>query len=235
MRIIDKCQDYYDYLQDSTDTLVFDRRGSFILDKQMLISNLSRLYYDQSDNQFLLVQCGATFWLIFVKLIKDKNKSTHIGVHDDYVNYDLELLATWKNYNKENKLLYIEQIQFKELYKIYRKHTIDIAAVRSNINDLISAVNNNDYEMIQVISRNIKYTSSKGWSSKKEVQTIPILKASGIQNVIDALSMFTAIEEYFSIEKTKAERTEAIGTTNNDKIVMHGFDTKTSFRGKVGK
>jgi len=182
-----------------------------------------------------LVQCGATFWLIFVKMIKDKNNPARIGVHDDYVNYELELLATWKNYNKENKLLYIEQVQFRQLYKIYRKHNIDIDAVRSNINDLIKSVDNNNYEMIQTISRNIKYTSCKGWNSKKEVQTIPILKASGIQNVIDALSMFTAIEEYFSIEKTKAERTEAIGTTNNDKIVMHGFDTKTSFRGKVGK
>jgi hypothetical protein len=34
------------------------------------------------------------------------------------------------------------------------------------------------------------------------------------------------------MEKSKLETTEAKGTTNDDKIIMHGFDTKTSFRGK---
>ena len=42
--------------------------------------------------------------------------------------------------------------------------------------------------------------------------------------------MFCAIEEYFSIEKSKMETTEPKGATNDDKIVMHGFDTKLSFR-----
>ena len=30
--------------------------------------------------------------------------------------------------------------------------------------------------------------------------------------------------------KTASETTEAKGTTNEDKVVMHGFDVKTSFR-----
>ena len=33
MRIIDKQHDFYDYLQDPTDRIVFDRRGSFLLTK----------------------------------------------------------------------------------------------------------------------------------------------------------------------------------------------------------
>ena len=39
------------------------------------------------------------------------------------------------------------------------------------------------------------------------------------------------IEKYMKF-KSKKEKTEPIGATNNDKIVMHGFDTKTSFRGR---
>jgi hypothetical protein len=46
------------------------------------------------------------------------------------------------------------------------------------------------------------------------------------------VDVFCSIEEHFSREKTAAERTEPLGATNNDKIIMHGFDTKTSFRGK---
>ena len=36
MRIIDKNTDYYDYLQNSDDPIVFDRRGSYLLTKDHL-------------------------------------------------------------------------------------------------------------------------------------------------------------------------------------------------------
>ena len=32
------------------------------------------------------------------------------------------------------------------------------------------------------------------------------------------------------MEKTASETTEAKGTTDEDKVIMHGFDVKTSFR-----
>ena len=46
MRIIDKNTDYYDYLQDSEDTLVFDRRGSYLLTKDRLCEVLVPAYYN---------------------------------------------------------------------------------------------------------------------------------------------------------------------------------------------
>ena len=39
-------------------------------------------------------------------------------------------------------------------------------------------------------------------------------------------------EEYFALEKSSTERREPLGTTDIDKIESHGFDKKTSFRGK---
>ena len=62
------------------------------------------------------------------------------------------------------------------------------------------------------------------------MQNLPILKACGIARLIDPVSMFCAIEEYYSIEKTASETTEARGVTDVDKVIMQGFDAKTSFR-----
>lgn len=59
---------------------------------------------------------------------------------------------------------------------------------------------------------------------------MPILKACGIAELVDPVSVFCAIEEHFSMEKAASETTEAKGITNEDKVIMHGFDVKTSFR-----
>ena len=59
---------------------------------------------------------------------------------------------------------------------------------------------------------------------------MPGFKACGIADLVDPVSVFCAIEEHFSMEKTASETTEAKGTTNEDKVIMHGFDVKTSFR-----
>ena len=67
----------------------------------------------------------------------------------------------------------------------------------------------------------------------KEEKHIPLLKASGLAEFLDAHEVYLAFEEYFSLEKTESERREPIGTTDIDKIESHGFDKKTSFRGKV--
>ena len=61
---------------------------------------------------------------------------------------------------------------------------------------------------------------------------IPLLKACGVANCIDAHDVYLALEEYFSLEKSASERREPIGTTDIDKIESHGFDKKVSFRGK---
>lgn len=60
----------------------------------------------------------------------------------------------------------------------------------------------------------------------------PILKDIGIPSVVDGFEIYKALEEFFGTEKTASERSEAVGTTNEDKILSHGFDTKSSFRGK---
>ena len=99
MRIIDKQNDYYDYLQDSSDTLVFDRRGSFLLTKEIFCSrlNLRKYNYYKSPDCFALLQCGATFWLLLVSITKWNEYNP--------LDYQIQFITTWKNYDKDRELL----------------------------------------------------------------------------------------------------------------------------------
>ena len=226
MRIIDANTDYYDYLQNVCPdaSLVFDRRDSFLLTKQFFCEHLKYEYtpYGNKDN-FALLQICNTFWLFRINIVKT----------DEYryrpVEYVMELLRTWKNYDKERKLISLDVIDFK--YSIYYLFN------RKNIKDkqkifdaLEQAVNNNDYRILSSINRFTVYPGND--PTRKIEKHIPLLKACGIANLIDPMDVFLAFEEYFSLEKTSSERRDPVGATDIDKIESHGFDVKTSFRGK---
>ena len=231
MRIIDTNHDFYDYLQDSTDTIVFDRRNSFLITKDYLCSNVSSInqfewnrhkYVHDDFYRFILLQCGATYWLFLMTITEYNSYSIK--------NFQLELLTTWKNYNKPRVPIKLIEVEFsKNMYISYKSNTYTM--IHNNIQTLKNAVDNNDCKVKSNLSY---YKNSIPYKNtfKYEIKDIPILNACGIKDFIDPVDIFTAIEEHFSLEKTESERIEPIGATNNDKIVMHGFDTKVSFRGK---
>ena len=228
MRIIDKQHDFYDYLQDPSDKLVFDRRGSFLLTKEIFCERISTIrYYRQSKYRFVLLQCGATFWLLLVTITKWDNEYKPSS-------YTMELLTTWKNYDKKRELLSFELITIRGIYGLYewRNKEFNHERIMARVADLKTAIIHDDFNVENCIGNYAKVTSVKGGFIREE-KSFPILKACGIGNLIEPIEMFCAIEEFFSLQKTDSERTEAIGSTNDDKIVMHGFDTKTSFRGKT--
>ena len=219
MRIIDKQHDFYDYLQDPTDTIVFDRRGSFILTKEMIIDKIVDKYinyrfYVRDPKRYLILQCGATYWHIRLTLTDDDN------------DYTLELIDKWKDYNKPRVLIELYTYRSSYLHFSNRQELL-----KNKFNNTISM---GYFDKDKVISRNVKITDNNNVKNGciEEIQTIPILTACGIANIVNPVDIFTAIEEHFSLLKTEAERTEPLGASNDDKITMHGFDTKTSFRGK---
>ena len=216
MRIIDNKYDFYDYLQDYTDTIVFDRRGSFYLTKEMICDHINSIWWrhELHTKKHMLIQCGATFWLIVLAV-------TEFNSLNKPSNYIVSLVDCWKNYDKPNRLLDIQFIKFR--------YTVAMNGYR--VEDMKNAVDHDEMLHTWSINHSVKYIDYKG-EYKKEESEMPILISSGLGDIIDPVDMFCAIEEYFSIEKTKAETTEPKGITNNDKIVMHGFDTKKSFRGK---
>lgn len=234
MKIIDKNYDYYDYLQSPDDSIVFDRRNSFDLTKERVIDKIDVVRWNNdSKYRFILMQCGATYWL-FLLTITETTETPYQGKRIS--DYSLELLTTWKNYNKPRKTIDIHFVSFRNAYIFYdndyyvSNKDYDIDRIRTKANDLKSSIDNNDYVTDKSLSELYIRTLVKN-EYKEEIRDIPLLKSCGIAQLIDPVDIFQAIEEHFSLQKTESERTEAVGTTNNDKITMHGFDTKTSFRG----
>lgn len=226
MRIIDKNTDFYDYLQDSTDTIVFDRRNSFLLTKEKICNGLNfDDYFKNVSRKFILLQCGCTYWLFLATIT---NRDEHKFVSD----YTLELLTNWKNYNKPRRLISVGIVSVSTIYLFdYHIKDFNYDRIIARVNDIKDMIDQNAYNFYNLCRNTV--TKWKKNEMETIEQTIPILKACGVSQFINPIDIFTAIEEYFSMEKTASERTEPIGATNNDKITRHGFDTKTSFRGKV--
>ena len=116
MRIIDKNTDYYDYLQDREDPLVFDRRGSFLLTKELFCDGLRSGWYSGMSKrcrQFrpVLLQCGATYWLIIVT-VKAWDKFYNV------TEYELNVIASWKNYNKPRTIIRMNLLHFPNPFTI---------------------------------------------------------------------------------------------------------------------
>ena len=233
MKILDKNTDFYDYLQFiyPDDRFTFDRTDSFILTKKMLCENLkyhSTIYHNKN---FILMQICNTFWLFLITI-------TDIDKYDNPIDYTIELLSIWKNYNKPKVLYTLSVISFDYKYRSqlsnnnFWKTDYDYNKLFSKSNVLMQAIDNNDYKIEKNLNYYILYKDYKGSFNKKIEKHIPLLKACGIAKCVNALDIYLSFEEYFSLEKTFSERTEAYGTTDNDKIETHGFDIKTSFRGK---
>lgn len=237
MRIIDKYEDFYDYLQYVYHdfTFTFDRTGSEVLSKQWLLEQATwhrrrnESYIGAWD--FLLLQVGSRFWLLVLEV-------TRLNANSEAADYKLHCLAHWTNYSKQRRLfdLSVPSFEWKVSRLLYDpKHRYtrgegyqsESCYVEKQLEStLIPAIDNNDYEIRRLLCRQITAKKDDGWD-------FPILKEAGFSSCVDALDIFLAIEEYFSLEKQDAERTESAGLTNNEKIENHGFDTKISFRGKA--
>ena len=239
MRIIDKNTDFYDYLQNvyPDDTFTLDRSGeSYMLTKEMICGHLwlrprggpAKLYTNKPVYELGSLQVGGTIWLLLFSLIGKQCSGTHPA------DYTVELITSWKNYNKPRKLIQLKLIDFGYVTHFfdtepcgYYFNDFDKDIIMAKVDALVDEVNTDNCRFHDITSHQIQI------SGKYVTKHFPILKASGISNCIDPLDIYNAFDEYFSLEKQAAERTDAEGTTNNDKIINHGFDTKVSFRGKA--
>ena len=230
MRIIDKNTDFYDYVQSiyPDKDNVFDRTNSFNVTKKMICVCLSR-----HRGQFLLLRIGATNWLFFVKRVLGEEEFPY---PPSVVDFSAELLTEWKNYDQPLKL--IELILFtpsfnlsnyltnNSFYDRWDDSQYDLEKVKKRVPDLQIAVDNDD------VDRKINFLSVLSSGSHNDTKDIPILRGSGLAPLLDPERVFLAFDEYFSLQKQAQERTASIGITDKEKVINHGFDAKTSFRGK---
>lgn len=223
LRIIDKNTDFYDYIQNiyRDDSVTFDRTDSFLLTKEMFCDCLGSVgnryryssWNDIEGDYYALLQVGNAFWLFYIEVTewggtyKDKPKA-----------YTIDLLATWKNYDKERKLVSFDIVSFgysvNKLYYKYRDNGVTRkASTRKAVNNFINAINTNDYKVDDSLNKKVIYN---GDGTKIE-KHIPILKACGIASCVDPMEIYLSLDEYFSLEKQATERTTSIGITDKEK------------------
>ena len=149
------------------------------------------------------------------------------------------MLSSWRNYNKPRCLIQLDVISFgwdirQKLFTYFipwyqRLGDNEKQKVREKKSILVDAVNTNNYQVENKIDRQRVNIGGNEWVEKH----IPLLKSCGLASWINPLDIYLAFEEYFSQEKTSSERSESVGLTDKERIESHGFDVKTSFRGKT--
>ena len=223
MRIIDSNKDYYDFWQNiwRDGTVTFDRRDSYDLSKEEFASSffdesykwsyyLRKVRSEGDKHKFVLLQVCNNFWLFDLIITKSGTK----GICLDY---ELHLNKSWQDYTRPTELIRLSAIRFSW----YQYH-------RSDVSDLAKR---GEYKVEKVFDE-FANTKSKGEGYTLDVRHIPILKNIGIAAEVPAEEIFLALEEYFLTQRRNNERTESAGLTDIDKVTNHGFDAKTSFRGK---
>ena len=179
-------------------------------------------YHGDSRYRFVLLQCGVAHWLFMITI-------TAKDLYDRIVDYDMELLKNWKNYDGSNELIKLNVVSFYISMWNYRLQDMDPEKIKTCVNDLKDAIDQGNYRVEHDLGHYTKSIDYKR-TNRREEQDLPILKACGIADFVDPVNIFCAIEEHFSMKKTASETTEAKGTTDEDKVIMHGFDVKKSFR-----
>ncbi|MBR4579338.1 MAG: hypothetical protein IKO22_06995 [Oscillospiraceae bacterium] len=229
MRIIDSNRDYYDFLQNiwRDDTITFDRRDSYVLSKE----EFSSAFFDESykwskyylkyhsegdKHKYVLLQVCNNFWLFDLFI-------TRTGAEGICLNYELHLNEAWQDYTRYPELIRLSAIRIPRYLFWYSRPDVSL-----NVADMIKR---GEYEADKVFNE-FAYSKSMGESYAKDVRHIPILKNIGIAAEIPPEDIFLALEEYFLTQRRNSERTESTGLTDIDKVTNHGFDAKTSFRGK---
>ena len=239
MRIIDKNNDFYDYLQNvyRDDSVTFDRTDSFVLTKEEVCDYMP-CCDELIGNKwcFCLLQVCNRFWLFLIEVTKS------IKEYDTPTDYTAELLDTWNDYSKQRVLCNLGLMRFDwwEIGRYFRRgkgfanYDYDKTKFHEKSSILVDAINTKNFEVYRSIDCHTIFLD--GWRADEEHRKIekhiPLLKASGFAGCIDPLDIYLSFEEYFSLEKTASERIESVGLTDKEKIENHGFDTKISFRGK---
>ena len=202
MRIIDKNKDFYDYFQDYDSDIVFDRRGSHILTNEELNRWVLWTRHEADDKYFLL-QIGYTNWLILAKPTKINRDS-----YGDYTieDFSLELIEMWKDYNKS------VDFKFGEIKTYYTMEYV----TSKKFNHKTSLIDD-------IKLGNFEYKNN--FTEKSPI----VLNKTKLPSILNAQEVYLAIEEWLSHKKDDVVHDSM---TDKEKIVSHGFDTKSSFRGK---
>ena len=213
MRIIDKYKDYYDFLGHTSEdrTLVYDRRGSTPLNKETVLYYIYR--YSRDNSVTFGLQAGFKLFILqAIHLQAEHDPRTRILQH---VTGDIQLVDSIDNFNWAGQPL--QFVDLKLPYSLYKNkwYTHTDSWDRSYQHQL----------------KTVPVMRSKGNERPDELLAEkPLLCDTGIPALISPFEIYKNLEMYLSSLKT--EKTVDI-VTNDEKIINHGFDMKSSFRHPV--
>ena len=209
MRIIDKNKDFYDYLQCYDDDVVFDRRGSYILTNQD-ICDLWCGFHENFSDKYLLLQVGYSYWLMIAKCESTAVSCTNTP---QCIDYSLELVDYWKDYN------HFDNLHFGTVDKYFSAEFL-FSKKWDWKSNLIDEIKRGNYE-------NKKDFTVDTYHKINDVKLI--FRNIKIPSVVIADDLYNAFDEYFSHLK---DDVKVDNMTDIEKVESHGFNKKTSFRGK---
>ena len=209
MRIIDKNKDYYDYLQCYDDDVVFDRRGSYILTNQN-ICDLWCVFREDFSDKYLLLQVGYSYWLMIAKCESTAVSCTNAS---QCIDYSLELVNYWKDYN------HFDSLHFGTVDKHFSAEFL-FSKKWDWKSNLIDEIKRGNYE----------YKKDFTVDTYHKINDIKLVFCkTKIPSVVMADDLYNAFDEYFSHLK---DDVKVDNMSDIEKVESHGFDKKTSFRGK---
>jgi hypothetical protein len=216
MYIIDKNQDYYDYLSyvyGIDKSVTYDRRNSVILnDASFLQSPLSGghwLYRPtkySNYTSFVVLEVGYVQYLIKIDDIKfQENVLYHIP--EEVINYEVSL---YKKYD-DNKHYFEAPIT---LHSCIIK---DSWAFMNSSADFVSFIEQNSFKEVIQLRRN-KVSN-------------PILKGTKLTKILDAQELWVNLDNYIS--SLNNDKDIDIQMSDEERAEIHGFDRKSSFRNSI--
>lgn|SRR5574344_78507 len=229
MKILDKYKDYYDFLShtiDSDDTIFFDRRGSTLfypisinIDDSMTEKDIIKFAtYDMSfDRKCILgLYSGYSLFLFEVKTLpsEDENDPHRFQLEnsDRYMTYSISYIGSRKNYERD-----IHE-PILEFYSLTDNSPFNVRYKKG-------------YKSPNFVTSNLKNAKVRRiWDTYETKEySVPILKDTFIAKFIHPEDIYYSIEEFISSKKNDID-TESKGLTDKEKVINHGFDTKSSFR-----
>ena len=210
MRIIDKYKDYYDFFGHKSEdkTLVYDRRGSTPLNKETVLFHIYR--YSRDNSLTFGLQAGFKLFILeAIHLQADYDPKTR---KLQYVAGDLQLVDSIDNFNWAGQPLQFVDLKLPYTRFNNRWYTYRSAWDRSYQNQL---------KTVPVMRKKDNGQPDEPLAEK------PLLCDTAIPALIPPFEIYKNLEMYISSLKT--EKTVDIAT-NDEKIINHGFDMKSSFR-----
>ena len=210
MRIIDKYKDYYDFFGHKSEdkTLVYDRRGSTPLNKETVLFHIYR--YSRDNSVTFGLQAGFKLFILeALHLQADYDPKTR---KLQYGAGDLQWVDSIDNFNWAGQPLQFVDLKLPYTRFNNRWYTYRSAWDRSYQNQL---------KTVPVMRKKDNGQPDEPLAEK------PLLCDTAIPALIPPFEIYKNLEMYISSLKT--EKTVDIAT-NDEKIINHGFDMKSSFR-----